>query len=279
MFVFTVLVILTLQEVTPAKILAIMPMPSYSHQIVANPIWRELSLRGHKVTLLTTDPIQDPSLTNLTQIDLKTAYNLWIGTANKLAETSSNSNFEFIKRITKAIHDVVDHELGNEEVQKLIKNPHAHFDLLMVEYFAPAMFAFQWRFKCPMIGLTTLEAHGIAHENMGNPTHPILYPEFSLPFIPPLTFVQRCISTTFQMFAWFIVPYMIAAEDLLVQKHFGPSYPSVLEIGKNLDLLLINANPVLQEARPIVPSTVYIGGGIHLEIHKDLPIVRIFNKL
>ncbi|KAF5275158.1 hypothetical protein FQA39_LY18665 [Lamprigera yunnana] len=60
-----------------ANILAIMPTPSYSHQVPFQPIWKELSLRGHQVTTITTDPVKDPSLVNLKEIDLSSAYPIW----------------------------------------------------------------------------------------------------------------------------------------------------------------------------------------------------------
>ena len=60
-----------------ARILGVVPIPSYSHQIVYRPIWRELSLRGHQVVVMTTDPMKDPALTNLTEIDWHFAYGLY----------------------------------------------------------------------------------------------------------------------------------------------------------------------------------------------------------
>lgn len=57
-----------------ARILGVFAFPSISHQIVFQPIWRELSLRGHQVTVLTPNPIHDQSLTNLTEIDLSFTY-------------------------------------------------------------------------------------------------------------------------------------------------------------------------------------------------------------
>lgn len=51
-----------------ARILGIIPSPFYSHQIPFRAIWTALSRKGHEVVLVTTDPINNPSLTNLTEI-------------------------------------------------------------------------------------------------------------------------------------------------------------------------------------------------------------------
>lgn len=48
--------------------------PSISHQVIFQPIWKELSLRGHKVTVITPNPLKDPTLTNLTEIDISYMY-------------------------------------------------------------------------------------------------------------------------------------------------------------------------------------------------------------
>ncbi|CAG9840626.1 unnamed protein product [Diabrotica balteata] len=58
------------------RILGIFPTPSYSHQLVFQPLWKELSLRGHNVTVITTHSLVDPNLTNLTEIDISFTYNL-----------------------------------------------------------------------------------------------------------------------------------------------------------------------------------------------------------
>ncbi|TGZ49800.1 Ecdysteroid UDP-glucosyltransferase [Temnothorax longispinosus] len=54
----------------------IIPIPSYSHQICYHSLWIALSQRGHEVVLMTTDPINDPSLTNLTEINFQSNYQI-----------------------------------------------------------------------------------------------------------------------------------------------------------------------------------------------------------
>ncbi|KAL3288283.1 hypothetical protein HHI36_002731 [Cryptolaemus montrouzieri] len=77
MLIFTLLFTLLYSEVNSARILGWFVCPSISHQSVFQPIWRELSLRGHEVTVITSDPLNDPTLKNLTEIDVKFSYKLW----------------------------------------------------------------------------------------------------------------------------------------------------------------------------------------------------------
>ncbi|TGZ49801.1 Uncharacterized protein DBV15_06197 [Temnothorax longispinosus] len=60
--------------VKTARILAMFQHHPYSHQICYQSLWIALSQRGHEVVLITTDPINDSSLTNLTEINFQSNY-------------------------------------------------------------------------------------------------------------------------------------------------------------------------------------------------------------
>lgn len=59
-----------------ADILAIIPSASFSHQTPFRPLWRALAKRGHNITLVTADPMRDPTLKNLKEIDMSYAYEI-----------------------------------------------------------------------------------------------------------------------------------------------------------------------------------------------------------
>lgn len=63
-----------LQVCESANILGVIPTPSYSHHVSFQPVWRELSVRGHNVTIITANPMNDHELTNLTEIDISNIY-------------------------------------------------------------------------------------------------------------------------------------------------------------------------------------------------------------
>ncbi|KAJ8959707.1 hypothetical protein NQ318_021899 [Aromia moschata] len=54
-----------------ANILVFSSAPAYSQQMAFLELWIDLSLRGHNVTLVTPNPVNNPKLTNLTEIDVK----------------------------------------------------------------------------------------------------------------------------------------------------------------------------------------------------------------
>lgn len=57
-----------------ANILFVTSFPSHSHQVMFQPVWKELSLRGHNVIAITPNPLRDESLTNLTEVDISKLY-------------------------------------------------------------------------------------------------------------------------------------------------------------------------------------------------------------
>lgn len=62
-----------------ANILFVTIFPNPSRQALFQPIWKELSLRGHNVVVITPNPLRDEKLTNLTEIDISKIYNLlWV---------------------------------------------------------------------------------------------------------------------------------------------------------------------------------------------------------
>ncbi|KAI7815626.1 UDP-glucuronosyltransferase [Rhyzopertha dominica] len=257
-----------------ARILAVMPTPSYSHQIVFRPLWRELSLRGHKITLLTTDPMNDKSYPNITEINWNFAYQLW----NEKHQFTSkvhdySSNFLQVADIYLAMmNDIMEQELSHPQVQQLIQDRNETFDLVMVEYIYPTMVAFSKRFDCPFIGVVPLDALGLAHEAIGNPTNPALYPDFTLPFTGDLTFLQRIASALYWVWIrYYSSMYIYPLENMTVKKHFGENMPHLKEIESEISMLFLNLNPVFHPIRPLVPATISIGGGAHLHSGKPLP--------
>lgn len=69
-----ILLLLLAPQIQSARILGVFTVASISHQTVFQPIWKELSLRGHNVTVVTPNPLRDPSLINLIEIDVSSQY-------------------------------------------------------------------------------------------------------------------------------------------------------------------------------------------------------------
>lgn len=138
-----------------ANILAIIPTPSYSHQIPYQTLWKSLSLRGHKVVSLTTDPIKDATLINLTEIDLGHNYEAFRKMDFLKYRLDGLEWHEVVREYFWEVGYNVTHDIfNNAEVKKMYApNSKVKFDLVIVEnLLSPACYIFSHRFDAPMIG-------------------------------------------------------------------------------------------------------------------------------
>lgn len=138
-------------ESNAARILGIGWYPAVSHQATFQPIWRELSLRGHQVTAISAVPLRDKRLTNLTEIDISFLSNIVVKrdvAKNLLKDNWTWRKIWFFKHLCI---DLVELMLKHEEVKDLIQSDQ-HFDVIIVEPHTPLVFAFGERFKAPIIG-------------------------------------------------------------------------------------------------------------------------------
>lgn len=263
-----------------ARILGIIPVASYSHQIPFQPFWRQLSLRGHQVTVMTTNPMNDPSLVNLTEIDLSFTYEIY--SKYNFAEFASDDNKSFseIAQLMKAmLTEAGDFQFEHPQVQNLIHNKDVTFDLLILEAQLPGMAAFSWRFNCSMIGITSLDSGMQYHLTMGNPVHPMLNPDVNLPVedSEDMTFKER-ISSFLYYFGYTHFLYNVAYPEVhkKLKTVFGDDIPDLLTLFDNMEMLFLNTHPIFHNIRPLNPNTVAIGGGIHFKKPEPLPKVGIF---
>lgn len=134
-----------------ARILGVFWFPSLSHQYTFQPIWRELSLRGHQVTVITVKPLQDPTLTNLTEIDVSFLFDSL--RKDELLENYSKENWiwNLIIYVKYLKEELVDLMMKSIEIEELIKS-NLTFDVIIVEPHNPIVFAFGEKFKAPVIG-------------------------------------------------------------------------------------------------------------------------------
>lgn len=120
--------------VAPANILGFFGVPSISHQQVYQAIWKELSLRGHNVTVVTPDPLNDPSLTNLTEIDVSYSYETFRNyTTNKFSRPVNHWDFfEIIDALTVPVNEV---QFSHPDVVNLLEDKTKQFDVVLAEPF------------------------------------------------------------------------------------------------------------------------------------------------
>ncbi|XP_015174834.1 PREDICTED: uncharacterized protein LOC107065541 [Polistes dominula] len=263
--IVTYLLIINIGLTSSARILAIFPIPSYSHQIVYNSICKHLISRGHQVTLVTTDPITDTNLENLTQIDVSHNYKQY-----------EHLNFISI-RSTYSWLDILDHyifEIGHKLSEnifdhsdfKKIYAPDSNekFDLIIVEViYTPAIYAFGHRFKAPLIGMISMGPLQISHFMVGNPvipSHPSSY-EINKDFDKNLPLWKRIHNYVVIWWHIHVTCYykMYKPQQEIAEKYLG-KIPSIRELEKNISILFVNQREEISFTRPNVPNVINFGG-------------------
>lgn len=261
-----------------AKILAVFPVPSISHQVVFRPITQELTRRGHEVTVITTDPAfpKGGSPPNLTEIDVHDiSYNIWMEKFTSIPKNSKGGLTDQVRMFLDIGYAVFDAQLSHKDVQNLIMDKNKTFDLILVEACIRSALVFSFIYKAPLIEVSSFGASYGNFEAVGAPIHPFLYPSINRKKNYNLTIWEKLevIYNEYQIAK--INEEFEQLEDVMLRKHFGPELPTVTELWNNVDMLFLNVHPIFQGIRPVPPSVVYMGG-LHQKPDKELPAVCFF---
>lgn len=254
-----------------ANILAVVLHTAYSHQVAFRPLWTELSLRGHKVTLLTTDPINNTTLINLTEIDLSAGYDVWQST-DIIEYSERHSMFAVLNKILEVGSDVIDAEMRVPQVQELLHRKGYKFDLVIAEPYYPFAMAFSEWFDCPLVVAFSMDGTAILNELAGNFAHLILSPSNLLPFDNPFSLIERVVTVLSFFFEKAFGVVYEAGFNRIARKHFGEHLPPILQImEERLCLCILYINPAFGNIKPLSPATITLGGGTIMQQPKPLP--------
>ncbi|KAF9423652.1 hypothetical protein HW555_000978 [Spodoptera exigua] len=257
-----------------ARILAVFPTPSISHQIVFRPITQELAKRGHDVTIITTDPAfpKGDSPTNLTEINVHDiSYKLWHDRLlTAVGKGQQNDLKSQIERYYATILEIVLQQLQDNEVQKVINDKNKKFDLLFLEACVRPALLYSHIYKAPVIQVSSFGAMPGNLEAVGAPDHPILYPNIFRQKTNNITMWEKFVEI-FKYYAFNKIHKSFEeTETAAIRKVIGAKMPEVGELFKNVHMLYLNVHPVFEGIRPVPPNVVYMGG-LHQNPVKELP--------
>ncbi|KAJ3641637.1 hypothetical protein Zmor_028133 [Zophobas morio] len=269
MYIITLL--LVIGTANCVNILGVFMYPSISHQLVYHKIMQELSLRGHHVTFVTPDIVNNPALTNLTEIEVRCAYDVLEEKNVQKMCSKDLTSYDIMRSYYELLETIADRELSSPSFKKLLGDHNRTFDLILVELMHPVMHALSGKFKAPVVGIVSMSIYSAHYDAVGNANHPVLYPDFiiNLP-AGEMTLWEKVQSLAF--FVWHRYYYqnvVLPKADELAKKHFG-DVALIGEFEKNATMFLINRHYQLQSLRPNVPAVVEI---LPVEYHppKSLP--------
>lgn len=255
-----------------ARILGIFPTPSISHQIVFHALVRDLAVRGHHLTVLTTDTmnIDNP---NVTEINIHDSYEVCKDINFVDLKESGNDEATVMSAFMPVLFKVVDKQLSHPAVKNIITKAHNEtFDVVIIEQLIfPSTLAFAEIYDCPVIGITSFDALTPAHQAIGNEANPVIHPEFFFPYTHgKLTFWERWKSLKFYLRQFFIQIDTYDREfTLQIHKHFPMVKASIRSMSKRVQLTFTNTHPAMGFIRPILPNTIQLGF-MHIEPPKPL---------
>lgn len=133
------------------KILGFFTTPSYSHQQTFQTLCKELAIRGHEVTFISPEILNDESIKKLKGIDIHQTYDL--KKKYSVGRFLSKDVFTFERVLGYFLLSGVPTEIAfaDEEVIELIKSGE-EYDLLILQGMHPLTFAMAAKFKAPIIG-------------------------------------------------------------------------------------------------------------------------------
>ncbi|XP_078038086.1 UDP-glucosyltransferase 2-like [Augochlora pura] len=261
-FVLSVFALLyILQQVQPARILAIIPTPSYSHQVPYRKLWLELHQRGHEIVLVTTNPIPNIDSKTFTQIDIGNSYNE-VGSVNFVKNRFEKFDWMgFVEKYLYEKSDIFVENVLNHTDMKPIYAPDSNqkFDVVLIEMLAmPATYAFAHRFNAPLIGLSSLGISSMNEHVFGGlilPSHEYTW-EMENDVGTNLPFYKR-LQNFLKHYRFLYVGYRdnYPRQQKIAEKYFGP-LPSLLDIQKNTSVIFVNQADAIIPARPKLANMV-----------------------
>lgn len=119
-----------------------------------------------------------------------------------------------------------------------------------------------------------MDALTTGHFEVGNPHHPVLHSNCIATFGEDKTFFERIDAVLFQ--TWFHYNYYynkLPLYDNYARKYFGKNMPYLGDILKNVSMLFLNTDPVVQKPRALQTNVIEMGGKMHIKPKKPLPKV------
>ncbi|QEI03633.1 EGT [Rachiplusia nu nucleopolyhedrovirus] len=274
-----------------ARILAVFPTPSYSHQSVFRVYIRALAERGHDIHVIKpltrvsySDPLADVELRgNITEIDASLSEQYF----KRLVKESS----VFRKRglisdaNTVTAHNymglvrMISDQFDLPEVKKFINDRNEyHFDVLVAEAYVDYPLVFSYLFgNLPVIQISSGYAVAENFETMGAVSrHPVYYPNMWRDKFRDLNVWETINEIYMELRLHNEFSKLSDEQDKMLKDQFGRNTPSINELRNRVELLFVNTHAVFDNNRPVPPSVQYLGG-LHL-VNRHEPSYQFQNN-
>jgi glucuronosyltransferase len=229
------------------------------------------------VTVITTEA-EKRRIPNINTIVMDVTY----------AASSDNVDFESYVQISPLEMIFISYEWGCNICEEELRSAGAQqllnystterFDLIITEAgWGECFFGFIHKFGSPPVVATS--GVGIPpwiSLTTGNPENPSYMPNYQLPYTSHMTFSERVFNFVIHIITTSLYQYSyIPKQEAIAKKYFKEDLPRFMDVWKNFSIILVNTLVGLDDARPLLPSVIPIGG-MHIKEKPDpLPKVVI----
>ncbi|XP_058790297.1 UDP-glucosyltransferase 2-like [Phymastichus coffea] len=251
------------------RILGIFPFQMSSHFITCEQLMRGLAAKGYQVDVYSHFPLTTPvpnyrdfSLQGtLPPISNNVTYE--VATASDLFSLKNN----WFESRQKAICEL----LGHPHFQKLLHNPPRDppYDLVITELsIVHCYIPFGRHLNVPVIGVVTPSLFAWQYSGFQTPINLAVDPCTNAAFTTPMTFCQRLINLLTHECLKFGFALYTHPQNKYVEKYFGPGLPNVVDLQKDISLVLANYDASLFGIRTFSPKVVPVPG-LHIVDHNE----------
>ena len=249
------------------RILFAMPYASGSHKNMAIPIIVALAERGHQVTFISGKRTQQlVNVVNVREIVVNMTVEFSI--ANRGADGKSffeniverpfRTKLEFLNQFRQVPENTIISTLSDTQIKGMLESD--QFDLVMVSMMTSYIgYPFAWHFNCPLILVCpNIVIPDIAYV-MGDSEHADYIPFMLSGFTDRMNLWERTVNTALVHFSTKVPRYFFAPRfDKLIQSYL-PGCPPILDIERNVSLVLTNSHPTFTYPRASPPRLIEVG--------------------
>ncbi|XP_050519783.1 UDP-glucosyltransferase 2-like isoform X2 [Daktulosphaira vitifoliae] len=260
-----------IELIESANILVFTPSPWKSHVVSFEPLFFELSNRGHNVTIVTKFPAKNPP-PNYNQVVVTYDFDA----SNFLMKERGMFFFllELYLRDQIAAFNT-NLYLSSKDIQAFIKEDKSRFDLVILEsFYQECTVSLGHKYDAPVINLIPVPPWTTTSQWAANPSDISYIKDFVINAGKLMNFHERCINTIYSMYNWLIEPisYFSKMENTM-NKYFQyagfENRPSMKNMLKNVSLNLVDSDVMILSPRPYVPSFIEVSG-IHIRPTKSM---------
>ncbi|RZF37836.1 hypothetical protein LSTR_LSTR011828 [Laodelphax striatellus] len=279
-----------------ARIFALFPTPSYSHQQPMLALSKALAARGHNLTVITTNPNKYP-IENHQEIDVGHFYGQWKIRQKEIGFSmqARRNAYEWLSQCSSGVNHFCELVLGSNEVQQLIgysgsketdkkphtvpeiglrrsKNNNSDYDLILYEPLYPCTLGFVHLFNNPpVIAVISMPSHPYTDFMLGNTINPSYMPLHISPLNDNLNLFQRLWNTYLYLYLLYLqFFYVNDNQSLIMRKYFGEQTPSIEELQSNISLVLYSNDLSTTYPKALQPHVIPVGA-LHLTENKPIP--------